>query len=76
MTSGQPVDVVDDQEHAIGAGTDAEAAAYLQLRIDGTAVAGAAIDTDTVGASLKAMLSALNRAAAQLDADEVRPEAA
>jgi len=73
--SGQPVDVVDYQEHAIGAGTDAKAAAYVQLRIDGATVAGAAIDTDTVGASLKAVLSALNRASAQPEA-VVRPQAA
>jgi len=61
--SGQPVDVVDYREHAIGAGTDAEAAAYVQLQVGGAQIAGAAIDTDTVGASLKAVLSALNRAA-------------
>jgi 2-isopropylmalate synthase len=61
--SGQPVNVLDYQEHAIGAGTDAEAAAYVQLDIDGLRIGGAAIDRDTVGASLKAVLSALNRAA-------------
>jgi 2-isopropylmalate synthase len=60
--TGQPVDVIDYTEHAIGTGTDAEAAAYVQLRIDDQPVAGAAIDTDTVSASLKAVLSALNRA--------------
>jgi 2-isopropylmalate synthase len=61
--SGQPINVLDYQEHAIGAGTDAEAVAYVQLDIGGTRVGGAAIDRDTVGASLKAVLSALNRAA-------------
>lgn len=61
--SGQPVNVLDYQEHAIGAGTDAEAVAYVQLDIDNQQIAGAAIDRDTVGASLKAVLSALNRAA-------------
>jgi 2-isopropylmalate synthase len=71
---GEPVDVLDYQEHAIGAGTDAEAAAYVQLSIDGEPVAGAAIDPDTVGASLKAVLSALNRAADQIP--EVRDQAA
>jgi 2-isopropylmalate synthase len=59
--SGQPINVLDYQEHAIGAGTDAEAAAYVLLDIDGQRIAGAAIDRDTVGASLKAVLSALNR---------------
>ena len=60
---GQAVDVLDYREHAIGAGTDAEAVAYARLQIDGCPVAGAAIDRDTVSASLKAVISALNRAA-------------
>ncbi len=59
---GTPVNVLDYQEHAIGAGTDAEAAAYVLLDVDGRQVPGAALDTDTLGASLKAVLSALNRA--------------
>mgnify|MGYP006292077365 FL=1 len=57
------VKIVDYQEHAIGAGTDAEAAAYVLLDIEGRQVPGAAIDRDTVGASLRAVLSALNGAA-------------
>ena len=48
-------------EHAIGSGTDAEAAAYVQLNIDGRRVSGVAFDHDTLSASLKAVLSALNR---------------
>ncbi len=60
---GQRVEVLDYQEHAISAGTDAEAAAYVLLEIDGERVGGAAIDRDTVGASLRALLSALNRSA-------------
>ncbi|WP_295881723.1 2-isopropylmalate synthase [uncultured Thiohalocapsa sp.] len=61
---GVEVKIADYQEHAIGAGTDAEAAAYVLLDIDGRQVPGAAIDRDTVGASLRAVLSALNGAAA------------
>ncbi|WP_295391901.1 2-isopropylmalate synthase [uncultured Thiodictyon sp.] len=60
--AGQAIQVLDYQEHAIGAGTDAEAAAYVLLNLDGARVAGAAIDRDVVGASLKAVLAALNRA--------------
>ena len=60
---GQRVGVVDYSEHAVGGGTDAEAAAYVQLNVDGRRIAGAAFDRDTVSASLKAVLSALNRAA-------------
>ncbi|MCW8840141.1 MAG: 2-isopropylmalate synthase [Gammaproteobacteria bacterium] len=61
--SGQQVVVVDYAEHAIGEGTDAEAAAYVQLNIDGKRVSGAALDHDTVSASLMAVMAALNRAA-------------
>lgn len=64
--SGQSVNVVDYSEHAIGAGTDAEAIAYVQINLDGQRVAGAALDHDTVGASLKALLSALNRSGTRL----------
>lgn len=61
--SSQQVVVVDYAEHAIGEGTDAEAAAYVQLNIDGRRVSGAALDHDTVSASLIAVMAALNRAA-------------
>lgn len=59
--TGQQVHVVDYSEHAIGEGTDAEAAAYVQLNVDGQRIIGAAFDHDTISASLKAVLSALNR---------------
>jgi len=60
--SGQNVVVVDYCEHAIGPGTDAEAAAYVQLNIDGRRISGAALDHDTVSASLMAVMAALGRA--------------
>jgi 2-isopropylmalate synthase len=63
----QTIAVLDYQEHAIGEGTDAEAAAYVLLSLDGERFAGAAIDRDVVGASLKAVLAALNRAAYAAD---------
>ena len=59
--TGQSVNVVDYAEHALTAGTDAEAVAYIQLNVDGQRVVGASLDRDTVSASLKAVLSALNR---------------
>lgn len=62
LHSGQSVVVVDYSEHAVGEGTDAEAAAYVQLNIDGRRVSGAALDHDTVSASLMAVMAALNRA--------------
>ena len=61
--SCQNVVVVDYSEHAVGEGTDAEAVAYVQLNIDGRRVSGAALDHDTVSASLMAVMAALNRAA-------------
>ncbi|MCG6897585.1 MAG: 2-isopropylmalate synthase [Thiocapsa sp.] len=59
--SGQTVKIADYQEHAIGEGTDAEAAAYVQLDLGSVRMTGCAIDRDTVAASLRAVLSALNR---------------
>jgi 2-isopropylmalate synthase len=66
--AGQQVSVVDYTEHAIGEGTDALAAAYMQLNVDGQRITGAALDRDVVSASLKAVLSALNRRARSRDA--------
>jgi len=60
--SGQALSVVDYSAHAIEEGTHAEAIAYVQLEIAGQRFAGAAFDHDTVSASLKAVISALNRA--------------
>jgi 2-isopropylmalate synthase len=59
--SGRAINVVDYSEHAIGSGTDAEAIAYIQLNVGGQRTSGAALDHDTVSASLKAVLSALSR---------------
>ena len=61
-TFGNRVRVVDYSEHAIGAGTAAEAAAYVLVGIDGQRRAGAAFDRDTVSAALRALLSAINQA--------------
>jgi 2-isopropylmalate synthase len=59
---GATVRVLDYQEHALGAGTEAEAAAYVRLDLQGGPLAGAGIDRDTVAAALKAVIAALNRA--------------
>ena len=63
--SGEQVNVIDYSEHAVGEGTDAEAAAYVHLNVSGMRVSGAALDQDVVSASLKAILSAVNRAQRQ-----------
>ncbi len=59
--SGQVVNVIDYSEHAMNAGANAEAVAYVKLDVDGTCISGVAFDRDTVSASLKAVLSGLNR---------------
>ena len=62
-TCGVMLDVVDYNEHAIGHGSDAQAAAYLECRTaDGATVFGAGIDADVATASVRAVLSAANRA--------------
>ncbi|WP_242901674.1 2-isopropylmalate synthase [Actinomadura terrae] len=59
---GIGVRVLDYAEHAMGAGGDARAAAYVECDVNGTSVWGVGIDGNIVTASLKAMLSAVNRA--------------
>ncbi|MCP9971361.1 2-isopropylmalate synthase [Actinomadura madurae] len=67
-TVGIGVRVLDYAEHAMSAGGDARAAAYVECDVrfgdgDGTTVWGVGIDGNIVTASLKAMLSAVNRVA-------------
>lgn len=51
-------------EHAINTGSHAKAIAYIEVeRADGIRFWGAGIDTDIIIASVKALLSSLNRAA-------------
>lgn len=62
-TTGPSLDVVDYSEHAIGHGADAQAAAYVECRTeDGRTVFGVGIDADIATASVRAVLSAANRA--------------
>ncbi|WP_313000871.1 2-isopropylmalate synthase [Pseudomonas sp.] len=64
-----PVEIMDYNEHAIGAGTNAKAAAYIELRVNGErAVHGVGIDENITTASFKALFSALNRSLSQPDA--------
>ena len=59
---GSPIAVLDYHEHAIGGGAQARAAAYLELRIGDTrTLFGVGIDANIVTASLKAVLSGLQR---------------
>ncbi|URW76237.1 2-isopropylmalate synthase [Sphingomonas donggukensis] len=62
-TTGPTLDIVDYNEHAIGHGADAQAVAYVECRMaDGRTVFGVGIDSDIATASVRAVLSAANRA--------------
>jgi len=59
--AGVMLDVVDYSEHAIGAGADAQAAAYVECRgADGAIVFGVGLDADIATAGVRAVLSAAN----------------
>jgi 2-isopropylmalate synthase len=60
---GYDVRVLDYAEHALSAGGDAKAAAYLECAVGDTVVWGVGIDPNIVTASLKAVVSAVNRVA-------------
>ncbi len=61
--SGLAFEFVDYREHAMGHGANAAAVAYVELRLaDGTTLFGVGIDKNIVVASLKAVVSGVNRA--------------
>jgi 2-isopropylmalate synthase len=65
-TLGLDVHVQNYHEHATGGGEDATAVAYVQLRVgQEVAVYGVGLDPNIVTATLKAVVSAVNRAIAQ-----------
>jgi 2-isopropylmalate synthase len=59
---GLQVRVLDYHEHAMSSGGDANAAAYVECEVNGTAVWGVGLDANIVTASIKAVTSAVNRA--------------
>lgn len=61
------VSIIDYQEHAITAGFDADAAAYVECEVNGIPVHGAGIASSINVASLCAVVSAVNRALTELD---------
>jgi 2-isopropylmalate synthase len=63
-TLGVQVTVLDYHEHAMSAGGDAQAAAYVECDVNGTTVWGVGLDPNIVTASIKAVTSAVNRARA------------
>ncbi len=57
------VKVISYTEHSLGEGSDARAAAYVQLEKSGVRKFGVGVDTDISVASYKALFSAVNRLA-------------
>ncbi len=64
ILAGEGIDVklYDYVEHALSASGDALAAAYVELNVNGKRLWGVGIDADISTASLKAVVSAVNRA--------------
>jgi 2-isopropylmalate synthase len=59
---GIEVTLYDYVEHTLGASGDAQAAAYVELQVGDRRLWGVGIDGDISTASLKAVVSAVNRA--------------
>ncbi|MEU2544454.1 2-isopropylmalate synthase [Streptomyces roseolus] len=55
--------LLDYQEHTMSEGASAQAASYIECAIDGRVLWGIGIDANTTRASLKAVVSAVNRSA-------------
>ena len=61
--TGQGVRVLDYRQHAVGAGADARAVAYIELYVDAQqTLFGVGMDANIVSASLKAVVSGMQRA--------------
>ncbi|MFZ4506639.1 MAG: 2-isopropylmalate synthase [Fimbriimonas sp.] len=56
-----PCEVVTFSEHSLGLGSDAQAVAYANVRLDDRSGWGAGIDTNATTASFRAILSAIGR---------------
>jgi 2-isopropylmalate synthase len=66
---GFEIELFDYVQHTLSAGGDAQAAAYVDLRIGDQRLWGVGIDADTSSASFKAIISAVNRAVRSHAAD-------
>jgi 2-isopropylmalate synthase len=62
LEHGLEVRVLDYHEHALSAGGDAIAAAYVECEVGDEILWGVGLDANIVTASLKAVISAVNRA--------------
>jgi 2-isopropylmalate synthase len=62
--TGQSIRVLDYHEHAVASGANARAVAYLELRVGERTLFGVGADSNIVSASLKAIVSGVQRATA------------
>src|SRR5262249_28484876 len=62
---GVGVRVLDYAEHALTAGRDAEAAAYLEIEVRDSVLWGVGVSSSIIRASRAGVISAVNRAARQ-----------
>ncbi|HXE22641.1 MAG TPA: 2-isopropylmalate synthase, partial [Rhodoferax sp.] len=63
QATGQGVRVLDYRQHSVGAGADARSVAYIELCIaEGQTLFGVGMDANVVTASLKAIVSGMQRA--------------
>ncbi len=67
LQCGIAVSVRDYHEHAMGGGATAEAAAYLEVELDGETSWGVGIHANIVTASLRAVVSGINRLTRRAD---------
>jgi 2-isopropylmalate synthase len=71
QATGEQIRVLDYHEHAIGAGADARAIAYLELRVGERTLFGVGTDANIVSASLKAIVCGVQRALAGKEAKDI-----
>jgi 2-isopropylmalate synthase len=70
QVTGESIRVLDYHEHAIASGADARAVAYLELRVGDRTLFGVGMDENIVSASLKAIVSGLQRAGIAKEQEE------
>ena len=69
--TGESVRVLDYHEHAVGEGANAQAVAYLELRVGEQTLFGVGMDASIVAASLKAIVCGFDRSQASRIQQEI-----
>jgi 2-isopropylmalate synthase len=68
--TGESIRVLAYHEHAIDSGANARAVAYVELRVGERTLYGVGMDGNIVSASLKAIVSGLQRAGIAIEQEE------